>query len=105
MTATMDRGELDRLMGTDRMARPDRPLGEGSARGDRDPRPSWDTWYTYPLAARRQLLRFMAWVQVGTGKVSERDGWTYAYDTRHNAWTHHSSGKSVPRVVEGVDWA
>lgn len=60
MTVTLDYSELDRLLGDDRLARPQRPLSEGSARGDRDPRPSWDWWYGLTLTERRQLMRFMA---------------------------------------------
>lgn len=51
--------ELDRLIGSDRLARPARPLGEGTP-GQRDPSPTWDPWYCLPLTTRRQLLPFMA---------------------------------------------
>jgi hypothetical protein len=51
--------ELDRLLGADRLARPLRPLGEGTA-GSRDPSPTWDAWYSLPLTQRRRLLRYMA---------------------------------------------
>jgi hypothetical protein len=51
--------ELGRLLGADRLARPARPLGEGT-NGRRDPSPTWDDWYTMPLQTRRQLLPFMA---------------------------------------------
>ena len=51
--------ELHRLMDGDQLARPERPLGEGTA-GRRDPSPTWDPWYSLPLTQRRQLLRFMA---------------------------------------------
>lgn len=51
--------ELERLCGTDRMARPSKPLGEGTC-GKRDPSPVWDAWYQLPLGTRRRLLPFMA---------------------------------------------
>lgn len=60
MTATIDTGaELARLLDADRLARPQRPLGEGS-NGRRDPSPTWDSWYQLPMTTRRQLLAYMA---------------------------------------------
>ena len=53
MTAQRN-GELHRLMGEDRLARP-RRAGNG-----RDPAPEWDAWYTeFTSTDRRRLGRFM----------------------------------------------
>ena len=60
MTTLEATAELERLMGPDRMARPLKPLGEGSDAANRDPRSSWDAWYSLPMAARRRLLPYMA---------------------------------------------
>ena len=55
MTATLEStAELDRLLGSDHLARPPKPLGERSPSGE------WDTWFTWPLEDRRRLLRYMA---------------------------------------------
>lgn len=51
------RGELDRIMGADKLARPDHMFGGG---GKRDPSPLWDDWYEdFTPTERRQLAPFM----------------------------------------------
>ena len=65
----MDRSaELARLLGADQLARPARPLSDGTD-GRRDPSPSWDEWYSWPLSIRRLLLPYMAPAGNGWGRA------------------------------------
>lgn len=52
--------ELERLLGSDRLARPLYPLASDGTAGRRDPSPTWDPWFCLPLTQRRRLIRFMA---------------------------------------------
>jgi hypothetical protein len=59
-TELAESAELERLMGTDRLARPLYPLASDGTAGKRDPSPTWDAWYCLSLTERRRLVRYMA---------------------------------------------